>query len=479
MIINIQKSKFIIPCSLFKSIFTILIFMLSLFYCKAGFTQNRTNARAIALGGAYSAIAKGFYCVGYNPANLALPSEYRSYFNIAGLNFVGTNNFVSLKSNAKYSGRDLTANGGKLQEEFLNEIPENGWRTNFSLGVPMPLLNFSINNKAFTSDIIYLSDYYLSSDAMKILFGGVEKGIEYDLSLRYDAMAVAQYSYSMAIPYDNFAVGFSLKYLQGFAYCGLDPRYSSGTVEVDTADFVLRGSGEYHFRQAYGGKGFGVDIGIASNEFNGWQLSASLINILGAMKWNVDNLASNLVGSSILEFMGDGIKKRNPHINLDFEGESYSYAFRIDSVSGERFLQGDSGYSSFFFSEGDTLDDPSSFKTPTPALLRLGLAKQIRPDLLIALEFAAAFQKRLQASGNWRFSIGTEYTLFPVTPLRLGFSFGGLTGWEINLGSGINAGFLHLDWAVGFHQGIWIHTAKGFNFALDAYITRKGKDTKK
>ena len=205
---------------------------------KTGYAQSRYNARAMALGGAYSSIARGFYCVGYNPANLALPSDYRTYINIAGLNLVATNNFLSLERNSKYSGKDLTANAGSLQDEFLDDLPANGWRTNFGFDFPLPFLNLSINNRAYTTDIIYFADYYLSEDALRVLYGGIDKGIEYDLDLRYDATAIIQYGYSMALPFNSLALGFSLKYLQGLAYCGLDSRYRRGSVFVDTTNFL-------------------------------------------------------------------------------------------------------------------------------------------------------------------------------------------------------------------------------------------------
>jgi len=42
--------------------------------------QTLTHPRAVALGGAFTAISEGVFSVSSNPANLAFPSKYKSYF---------------------------------------------------------------------------------------------------------------------------------------------------------------------------------------------------------------------------------------------------------------------------------------------------------------------------------------------------------------------------------------------------------------
>ena len=456
---------------------TFIIYLILLIVSsQAGFAQNYINPQAMALGDAYSSVARGYFSVGYNPANLAFPSKYKTYINLAGLNYIVTNNFVSLKTNAKYGGKDITANGEKLQKELISEIPNKGWRYNSGVNIPLPLLNFSTGNKALTANFLYITDYYFSKPALEILFGGMEKDTEYNLDLRCDAMTAIEYAYSMGIPYNNMALGFSLKYIQGLGYYGLDPKRSSGTVSVDT---ILSGLGDYFFREAYGGRGFAIDLGIAFQELNGWNMGISVSNFAALMKWNYNTLFSDIVGTSMLKFMGGRLKSGNPDIDLDFEGESYNYSFLINDVSGEEFFQGDSNFSNLFFSAGviDTTDT-SLFKVRLPLVLRLGLSKQVKKDILLVTDLTASFGDRLNYWKGWRCSLGMEYSYLPSFPLRLGVSFGGLSGWEINIGSGINAGFIHFDWAVGFHRGLWLHTARGINFSMGAYLTRKTKSLK-
>jgi hypothetical protein len=89
----------------------------------------------------------GIFCIGHNPANLGLSSKYRTYVNLLGANYYITNNFYSLESGTHFGGQDLTADDGKLQDEFLNSLPEEGWRYNTGFAAPLPLVNFSVGKK--------------------------------------------------------------------------------------------------------------------------------------------------------------------------------------------------------------------------------------------------------------------------------------------------------------------------------------------
>jgi len=434
--------------------------------------QSLSHPRAVALGGAFTAIPEGVFSVSSNPANLAFPSTYNSYFYLGGIDWQLTNNFYSLLTSSKYGGEDLTV--GELQQEFIKDLPDEGWRTNSSINVPMPIINFSKGNKAFTTNIIYTADYYISKPALDVIFGNWEKGVEYKTDLRIDAMTAIEYAYSMGIPYDNLAVGFSLKYYQGLGYYGLDPDSSSGLIMVNTDDFVLTGSGDFLFRQSGAGRGVGVDIGLTYRDKSGLDIGFCVQNIAGLIKWN------SRMGSSVLKFMGrqvkDGLLFKNSDLDLPFEGESYRYQFAFRNINADKLFGGDSSYKEFFYSKIDTIaKDSRVFTTKLPLVLRFGMAKQMSDDLLVAMDFSTSFRDRFNYNQGWRLSMGVEYTYLPKTPFRFGLAVGDISGWEINLGSGLHLGFAHLDWAIGFHRGIWLHTAQGFHFSLGSYFTGKHK----
>jgi len=441
--------------------------------------QNLKHPRAVAMGGAFTAIPEGVFSVNSNPANLAFPAAYNSYFYLGGFDWQLTNNFYSLLSSSKYGGKDLTVDGGELQRDFIDDLPDNGWRTNSTINIPLPIVNFSKGNKAFTTNIIYTTDYYVSKPALDVIFGNWEKGVEYETDLRIDAMTAIEYAYSMGIPYDNLAFGFSLKYYQGLGYYGLAPGQSSGSIMVDTAAFVLTGSGDYLFRQSGAGRGVGVDIGLSYRDDSGLDIGFCVQNIAGLIKWNSPTLFSGGMGNSILEFMGNQVKSgifKNSDLDLPFDGESYRYQFEFRDIAADQLFEGDSAYSDFFYSSREIIeDDSSTFTTKLPLVLRFGMAKQMKDDLLVAMDFSTGFRDRFNYNQGWRLSMGMEYTYLPKIPFRFGLAVGDISGWEVNLGSGFHLGFVHLDWAIGFHRGIWLHTAQGFHFSLGSYFTGKHK----
>jgi len=440
-----------------------------------GWAQIDLYPRAQALGGAYSTLARGYFCVGYNPAGLASPAPYHNYIQLGGLNSYVTNNFFSLATNGKYGGKDITANQAKLQEQLIDDLPASGWRGNFGLISPLPLLNISIGNQAFTSQLKYIGDYYISRAVLDVLYGNMQVGPEYELDLRCDAMMAVEYAYSMAVPYQNVSWGFTLKYIQGIGYYGIDPDYSSGVIGVDTTQFCLSGQGEYHLRNSRKGRGFSADLGVIFREIYGWDIGVSIANIGGIVEWNRSNLTAQLVKSGGLKLMERQFKQWNTDADFDFEDGTYQYTFQIDSLNnlGEpAFFRGDYSFGDFFHDQQKSVPDSAVFKTQVPLILRLGADRYLTDDLQLALEGVAVFQDQFDYRQGWRVSIGIEYSYYQNLPLRLGLAFGGLSRWEVNLGSGLRIGGLHLDWSLGFHQHMWIHKARGINLAVGAYLAQ-------
>ncbi len=442
------------------------------------FAQNYSDAVEHAMGGANTAVTRGIFCIGHNPANLGLSAPYRTYINLLGVNYYLTNNFYSLESGTHFGGQDLTAGDGKLQDEFLNSLPVEGWRMSTGMTMSLPLANISVGNKAFTSNLIYVADYYISKAALDVIFGNWQKGIEYELDLRCDAMTAVEYAYSVAIPYGKMSVGISLKYLQGLGYYGLDPDYSTGRLIADTANFMLSGSGDYYFRESNSGRGFGADLGVAFQDVNGWDIGVSVLNLGESVKWNSETTVSKMLKNGILNFMGAQVKNgliKNTDLELDFEGESYRYRFQVDSLNAEYLFRGDSAYPDLFSDTKTIVNDSSTFRVVIPVVLKVGLARRLQKDLLMALDFSAAFSDRFNVRRGWRTAIGFEYAHFPLTPLRLGLAVGGITGWEFNLGSGLRLGPWHVDWAIGMDRGVWAHKMQGIDFALSTYLATSGK----
>lgn len=449
-----------------------LLFGLGLVRADAG-----NYAASVAMGGADAARTRGIFCIGINPANLGLPTPYRYSILIGGINYQLTNNFFNLTTGQVYGGQDLTANAGRLQQRFINDLPEEGWRLTWVGDVGLPLLNFSVGNKAFTTRVISSADFYISRPVLDVVFGGMQKGQRYDLDLRCDAFTAVEYAYTMAIPYDRMAIGISLKYLHGLGYYGLDPQQTQGYLLVDTANFVVHGAGDYYWRESYAGRGFGVDIGLAFADLEGWDFGLSLLNLGELIQWNAETVLSKVFKDFWLVGMGKQIKTwpfRNSDLKLDFKGESFRYTFQIDSLNGHQLFRSDSAYSDFFHSRRTTLTDTSRFSMRIPVVLRISAARDFGKKVTTGIDLTASFDDRFYFHKGWRVGLGCEYRYFPKVPLRVGLVLGGLGGWEFNIGSGYRIGPVVLDYAIGLNRGLWLHTVEGINFALGAYFTAKG-----
>ena len=70
----------------------------------------------------------------------------------------------------------------------------------------------------------------------------------------------------MGVPYENFGLGITLKYLQGLFYLGIDQDSSYATLKVDSTE--VSGNGRILLRQAIGGGGIGFDIGFITKRNN-------------------------------------------------------------------------------------------------------------------------------------------------------------------------------------------------------------------
>ena len=426
--------------------------------------QTRRDPRGMALAGAYGVMARGLFTVDYNPANLAIQEKYKSYRVWGGIGTSFTNNMLSMRAYNDYNGKNLEADNGLLKEQFLEEIPANGWRIFTDLHLPIPYLNFSRYNKAFTSDVIVIGDIGLPRGLMTFLFDGNPIGEEMNLDFREDLLIMNQYAYSFAFPIKKLFVGVSFKYLQGISYFGMNPDSSFGYVKTNftSGRNYMEGEGYYLFQQSVGGRGFGMDIGITTQEIDGYRLGFSITNLLGQINWNKSTIISRLMGNQ--GFIGDG--------------GNYVYWFQVNEARMDKFF-GKAEFGDIFPGSNRSVADSSEFVMNYPSLARFSMSKWIEDGMQLSMDFVVGFEDRFYSFGAWKWSTGIEVTKSPRIPIRAGVSFGGWKHLEMTFGSGFHTGFIHMDWAFGLNQGLWFTTAKGINFAVNIYTTGKRKDFKK
>ena len=301
---------------------------------------------------------------------------------------------------------------------------------------------------------------------------------EIDMTIGYEIMGINEMSFSFAVPYESFALGFSLKYLQGVFYFGIDP--DSSNANFVTTPTAVYGSGSYYLRQGIGGAGYALDIGVATKEYNGFRFGVSLINALGTIGWNKPSFLKDILAGKDNEFGND-----DDLYHMTWDGQALKdsdailYTYTIDSIRADN-LSGESLFSSSseIKSNVDENGKPKEFNIRYPSILRFGMSYK-KNDLLITSDLTTGFENRLYAHSRWRWAIGTEILRFPNWPFRIGFAWEGMDRTELGMGLGFHGGPTLIDFGFSFRNGMWVHSMKGLNVSLGFTVTSfKGRKKK-
>ena len=444
-----------------KVIFIFLILFIS------SSAQTKRDPRVVGMAGAHTTIADGIFSVGYNPGLIGL--QQNRPFMIQGfqLDFGVLGNFFSIENIAQYSGDTLYT---KEKNALFKQLEDaDGMSFFMDTHMPIPLLNISKGNKAFSANNIILQNYRLPIGLLELMFYGNGQKADLDIEFNYEILGMNEYGFSFGIPFKSMSWGVTAKYMQGLFYLGVDEDSSSSNIITD--DLGIYGSGRYIIRQGIGGSGFGFDIGVVSRPYNGWQFGGSIINLSGTITWKQGgekgSSSINPLTSSFYPFTwGDSTLNAN---------ESILYTFNIDTIRADK-LGGDSLFTNetIFFVPKKTED----FVTRIPATFRLGLSKKM-DDFLFASDLVAGFRDKFYARKQWKWSVGVEWTRIPTVPMRIGFGWGGGDLKELGMGFGVKKGAVMFDLGFAFRNGLWLHTMKGFNLSFGVTIVGKEKDPDK
>ena len=436
------------------------------------------DPRALGMAGAVTSIVEGIHVVGYNPARLAYSPADLS-MNLGGITLGLVNNFLSVSNYNRFNGADFidtTASEYEDKQKFLDDIPREGIRFKTSMHLPIPILNWARGTTAFSSEVVVFGDMGLPKALVLLLMEGNPIGQELDLALENEVIGVAEWGFSFYVPLENVAFGFTLKYLQGLFYLGVDPDTSFGYLRTEATG--LQGEGRYLIRQAVGGSGLGLDLGFATREIDGFQMGISLINALGSIRWHGPSITKDIMGDFLQGFMPWR------------ENEYYLYTYSIKDVTLERFQEASTD--SIFQKKGITVVEtetgliPSDsltnsqlkeinlrpFVTDYPALFRLGISKRFEGVGTASVDLTTGFQDRLWASRGWQLAVGVELFPTPSFPIRMGLRYGGRNQQQLGIGFGVHLGVIHFDAAMAFHNGLWLHTTKGLSLALGFTFVR-------
>ncbi|MCH8981219.1 hypothetical protein IH922_04295 [candidate division KSB1 bacterium] len=384
-----------------------------------------SNARSVAMGGAYTAIARGVESPSWNPANLGLSGKNKYHFNLVSVGLGLNNNSFDKNHYDLYNGKYLTAED---KQNILAAIPTEGLR--FDLGTEVQAMGLAFGPLAFNASGFAVSDLSFSKEILDLVLNGNEFGRVYNIGdTGGEGWAASSFGVSLGMPIIKnanfeFAVGGSIKYLRGFAYA----KVKEATTTMSTDFDGLQTNGRVVIDRAFGGSGFAIDVGTAARSGN-WSLSLGLSNISNNINWN---------------------KKT----------KRFVYEFSADSVSVEKIANSDID-SVFSDSEETVAIEP--FTTKLPAELRFGIARATK-RFTFGVDFRKAFKEAPGVSTKPKFALGAELRLIHFFPLRSGVAFGGKQGFTPSAGFAFDFSVFSWDFAVASPGGF---SGKGLAFAYN------------
>jgi hypothetical protein len=333
--------------------------------------------------------------------------------------------------------------------DLLNLLPDEGeTRGNFEVrSLAISFHHHVIGGLGFSiTDHVGMKNN-IDKDFFRLPFEGMPTGSRYDLSdTRQEGWWWREYAFSYGREVPAFIpltkrvfVGAGFKLVRGYGvfetvnYRGIvtNPLVDQNQTNFEAlSEFLIRRSGIQEFASDSAefegpfpdpaGKGTGFDIGLTAELNHGIRVSAAVVNI-GSIAWD----------KNLVETVGAGsIEISNP---LTAAGnDSLLIALRGRNRPG------------------------SAFSTPLPTQLRVGATmrsdevpflKWLPGRLALAIDYTQGFNESLGNSTQPRFSLGTEYRLIPLIPLRTGIAWGGGDSFRWAAGFGLDLYFLSLDLA--------------------------------
>ncbi len=385
---------------------------------------GQSSARSVAMGGAQTALATGVSAVKYNPANLGLSNHQKTNLELIGVGASLVNNTFTLDDYNKYTGAFLTDDD---KSDILDKVPAEGMK--LSLDAEATAMGFSSGNVAFATSGVGTADINLSKDLLDLVLNGNTFADSISVNGSYsDVMSYASAGLSYGFPiYSNgsrqLAVGATFKYFYGIAVEEVTKMH--GVAATYAAGF--QGEGEMVARTATGGRGYGLDLGVALAMGKNYTIGAQLENAIGTIKWNR-------------------------------ETEEHGYLFNFDTMTVDN---ADEDY----ITSDDYSKSINDFSTTLPRTLTLGIANTTG-SFVWALDYEQGLSDGPGTSTDPRIGAGAEWSLISLLPLRAGFSTGGDKNTAFSFGSGLHFVGFYLDAAVVTGHKLSGYSAKGLDLAV-------------
>jgi len=384
------------------------------------------NARATAMAGAYTSLAKGYYCPSFNPANLGLSANQMNGLQVLGLGLSVKNNSITLDEYSSYTGTHLSE---AEKQDLLSKIPAEGLQV--SADGEANFLGIGLGNMAVSVSAIGAAEINMPRSVMELLLNGYSFAQTVDLDGIYGegyGVGALNLSYGRCLYRSGdhqLSTGATFRYLKGLEY----EEVVEANGQLVTMSSSFDSDLDMVCRTASGGHGYTLDLGAALQINKDYTVGATLFNFMSEMYWTE-------------------------------ETEEHRYTFSIDSAAVVNMNE-DSLYTSH-----DTTIAIDPFNSNLPSVIKVGLAKTTG-SLLWAVDWEQGFRKAAGSSASPRFSAGGEYHLLRFLPVRAGFGLGGKQGTTFAGGFGLDLSLFHIDLAVANYNAVNGSLGKGINFAVN------------
>jgi hypothetical protein len=419
-------------------------------------SSGMSDAKTTGMAATYNAVAKGSYAFGINPSNI-ITDNFRGdllfILPVPQLNIRTTTSFMNLNDLNYYFG-GINGESRYLTEEdvnnFYNKFDDGG---DGSFGASATLIAFtfmlpsSAGTVGFSINDVAAGEFYIPQAAIDLpLKGNIINKIYSFNEAGFKSWWIRNYSltYARELPelkqniFDKLAAGVSLKLVHGFAYAGTD---RAGGHVVTSERSVLTGRADYaaytSFSQDIGidysfdeseprqsnlqlfpapaGSGVGVDLGLSAVFQKVWNFSLSVTDI-GSINWKRQAAMFIAEGDILLDDLANEAQR--------------------DSIV--RLLEGDGKYI-------------NEFSTGLPLALRMGAAYSLintggtAGNLVLAFDYNQGFNDLPGNTTVPRFSIAGDWQPLNWGSVRMGFSVGGIDGFNWAAGLGIAYGVLEIN----------------------------------
>ncbi|HEX2780523.1 MAG TPA: DUF5723 family protein [Gemmatimonadaceae bacterium] len=381
----------------------------------AGAQLPSASPAALGMADNYTAMARGFGAVAWNPANLGLPHNPRFSLTLLGVRGSGDLGPISTDDLARYQGVRLP---NEVRDEWMQRIEYNGGEQG-QLGGGVTLFGMSTGRFAVQVATTASMDANLAPGAMELaLYGNAGRtGSAQDITLdgaHLTGAVTTTTALSWAHPIDlglaRLSFGATAKYIMGNMLVHGEDRgsqLSASSSQIDLRFPIILSDTGNSSRLGNHGSGVGIDVGGA---WASGPITASLAiqNVVNTFQWD----ASSFFYKPIQAYYGRDTSYSNSNTTLP-----------LDSAPAD---------------VREWLND-QRFKP----ILSAGVAMQVSPRLTLAADVRREMGEGLRVGDRTHVGLGAELRLLPFVPLRTGFAVNP-QGIVLAAGTGLELGRVNL-----------------------------------